>query len=134
MISAEKIPNNVNLSSNKRLQRALEHGARAGSRLALQVDAVANVHPMAFQHLHECGVALGRRHDDDDLRVGAGGKGRQCVGECRMLLDDGSGLLAAPRCHQPSAHDHDAGPLPLVEPLGDVAAGGAGRRPLPRSR
>ncbi len=25
MISAEKIPNNVNLSSNKRLQRALEH-------------------------------------------------------------------------------------------------------------
>src|SRR5205814_1484919 len=26
MISAEKIPNNVNLSSNKRLQRALEHG------------------------------------------------------------------------------------------------------------
>ena len=25
MISAERIPNNVNLSSNKRLQRALEH-------------------------------------------------------------------------------------------------------------
>ena len=25
MISAEKIPNNVNLSGNKRLQRALEH-------------------------------------------------------------------------------------------------------------
>ena len=25
MISAEKIPNNVNLSDNKRLQRALEH-------------------------------------------------------------------------------------------------------------
>ena len=30
MISAEKIPNNVNLSGNKRLQRALEHWQQIG--------------------------------------------------------------------------------------------------------
>jgi hypothetical protein len=105
--------------------RTHEHGACAGSRLAQQVDAVAHGHAVALEHPHEGGVALRCRYDDDHLRVGPGGKGRQGVGERRMLLDDGRRFVATPRRHQASAHNHDAGPLPLVEPLGDVAAGGS---------
>ena len=81
---------------------------------------------MALQRLHQCGIALGGRHDDDHLGVGAGGERPERVGEIRVLLHDGGRIVGAPRRHQPPAQDHDAGPLPLLEPLGDVAAGGRG--------
>ncbi len=101
-----------------------QHGARARTRFAVEVDAVAHRRAVALQGLHECGVTLGGRQDDDHLGVGAGGERLERVGEGRVPLDHGGGLVGGTRCHQAPAHDHDAGPLPLVESLGDVAAGG----------
>ena len=40
------------------------------------------------------------------------------------LLHDARRIVLTARRHQPPAQDHDAGPLPLLEPPGDVAAGG----------
>ena len=47
MISAEKIPNNVGLSSNKRLQRALEHWQPA------YIQWWRDMGPQGFQDLHQ---------------------------------------------------------------------------------
>jgi benzoyl-CoA 2,3-dioxygenase component B len=47
MISAEKIPNNVNLSSNKRLQRALEHWQPK------YIQWWQDMGPQGFQHYHQ---------------------------------------------------------------------------------
>ena len=47
MISAERIPNNVGLSSNKRLQRALEHWQPA------YIQWWRDMGPQGFQDLHQ---------------------------------------------------------------------------------
>ena len=63
MISAEPIPNNVGLSSNKRLQRALEHWQPA------YIQWWRDMGPQGFQDLHQVYVrtAVERR----SLRLGA---------------------------------------------------------------
>ena len=55
---------------------------------------------------------------------GRGREGGERVGERPVLLDDAGRVVVAAGRHQPSAQDHDAGTLPLLQPAGDVPAGG----------
>src|SRR3954468_9184024 len=55
MISAERIPNNVGLSSNKRLQRALEHWQPK------YIQWWRDMGPQGFQDFHQVYVRTGAR-------------------------------------------------------------------------
>ena len=59
MISAEKIPNNVNLSSNKRLQRALEHWQPK------YIQWWRDMGPQGFQDYHQVYVRTAISVDPD---------------------------------------------------------------------
>ena len=67
MISAEKIPNNVNLSGNKRLQRALEHWQPK------YIQWWHDMGPQGFQDYHQVYVRTATSVDEIRARVRADG-------------------------------------------------------------
>ena len=83
--------------------------------------------PAAFEVSHQLRIAFGGRHDDDDLGVGPRRERAQRVHQLRVHTEHGGGTdsALAARRHQAPAEDHDARPLPILEPAADVAAGGA---------
>ena len=86
--------------------------------------AVADRHPAPHQRLDQRWITLGGGQDDDDPGVRTGRKGGEGVGELPVPLDDPGPVVVAARRHQPPAQDHDARTLPLLQPAGDVPAGG----------
>ena len=109
-----------------------EHGPRTGAGHAVQVDGSFERDAQSTQEDGQV-VREARRPDDHDHpRVGAGGEGGERCGETDVRLQRRSRRARGPANsgrHQLTADDDDARPLPLVQLLRDVAAGGqrAGR-------
>ena len=100
----------------------------AGPGFAVQVHAVADLHAATAQLLHQGVVPLVRLQHGDDAGVGPPGEITQRAHEHGMSGQGRGGafVLRATRRGQAAAEDHDPGSLPLLEPAGDVTAGGQG--------
>ncbi len=109
MISSEKIPNNVGLSSNKRLQRALEHWQPQ------YIQWWKDMGPQGFQDYHQVYVRTAVSVDPSgwahfeyvklpEYRWGiflADPMRRSCTGSARKMPQRYSGSFTYSKCAQP---------------------------------
>ena len=106
---------------------AHQHRADARPRFADQVHRGVHGDPELLERTDQPRVVFGGEHGDH-LGVRTGREGAQGIDQGGVGAQRRSGLVAGAgdRRHQPPAEDHDAGPLPFLEPPGDVAAAGPG--------
>ena len=106
---------------------AHEHRADPRPRFADQVHRGVHGDPELLERTDESRIVVGGEHGDH-LGIGTGREGAQGLDEGGVGTQRRGGLVvgAHDRCHQAPAEDHDARPLPFLEPPGDVAAAGPG--------